>query len=172
MSRFRVLCALREGPFGVAGLNQMLEEILEEAGLMNCQSPWYSHRPIMITRNDYNLKLFNGDNGVILHDGVGGEPRACFTGPDNSLRQFLPIRLPQHETAYAMTVHKSQGSEFDRVLLVLPDRQSPVLTRELLYTGITRARKGVELWFEEQVFRGAISQRVRRTSGLCDSLAS
>jgi exodeoxyribonuclease V alpha subunit len=172
MSRFRVLCALREGPLGVAGLNQMIEEILEEAGLMNCQSPWYSHRPIMITRNDYNLKLFNGDNGVILHDGVGGEPRAFFAGPDNNLRQFLPIRLPRHETAYAMTVHKSQGSEFDRVLLVLPDRQSPVLTRELLYTGITRARKGVELWFEEQVFRAAIAQRVRRTSGLCDSLAS
>jgi exodeoxyribonuclease V alpha subunit len=103
---------------------------------------------------------------------VTGEPRAFFAGPDNSLRQFLPIRLPQHETAYAMTVHKSQGSEFDRVLLVLPDRQSPVLTRELLYTGITRARKGVELWFEDEVFRAAISQRVHRTSGLCDSLAS
>ena len=124
----------------------------------------------MVMRNDYNLKLFNGDNGVILHDGVGGEPRAFFAGPDNSLRQFLPIRLPQHETAYTMTVHKSQGSEFDRVLLVLPDRQSPVLTRELLYTGITRARNGVELWFEDQVFRAVLSQRVRRTSGLSEVL--
>lgn len=172
MSRFRVLCALREGPFGVAGLNQMIEDILEEAGLVNCQSRWYSHRPIMIRRNDYNLKLFNGDNGVILHEGESGEPRAFFAGPDNRLRRFLPIRLPQHEVAYTMTIHKSQGSEFDRVLLVLPDRPSPVLSRELLYTGITRARKSVELWFEEQVFRAAISQRVRRTSGLCDSLAS
>jgi exodeoxyribonuclease V alpha subunit len=171
MSRFRVLCALREGPFGVAGLNQTIEEILEEAGLIRCRSPWYSHRPIMITRNDYNLKVFNGDNGVILSDGGSGEARAFFSGPDNSLRQFLPIRLPEHETAYAMTVHKSQGSEFDRILLILPDRQSPVLTRELLYTGISRARKSVELWFEEQVFRAALSQRVRRTSGLCDALA-
>ena len=172
MHRFRVLCALRAGPFGVAGLNQMIEEILEEAGLINCQSPWYQHRPIMITRNDYNLKLFNGDNGVIFNDGLGGEPRAFFSGPDNNLRQFLPIRLPEHETAYSMTIHKSQGSEFDRILLLLPDRQSPVLTRELLYTAITRARNGVELWFEDQVFRSALSQRVRRTSGLCDSLAS
>ncbi len=87
------------------------------------------------------------------------------------MRKFLPLRLPEHQTAYAMTVHKSQGSEFDRILLVLPDRESPVLSRELLYTGITRARKGVELWFEEKVFCAALSQRVRRTSGLRDALA-
>ncbi|MCX6895966.1 MAG: ATP-binding domain-containing protein [Verrucomicrobia bacterium] len=125
----------------------------------------------MITRNDYNLKLFNGDNGIILADPASGEPVAYFSGPDNGLRQFLPLRLPQHETAYAMTVHKSQGSEFNRVLLVLPDRPSPVLTRELLYTGITRARQGVELWFDDQVFRAALSQSVHRTSGLRDVLA-
>ena len=95
----------------------------------------------MITRNDYNLKLFNGDIGIILPDADSGEPRAFFPGPDNTVRKFLPLRLPEHETAYALTVHKSQGSEFDRVLLVLPDRESPVLSRELLYTGITRARK-------------------------------
>ena len=124
----------------------------------------------MITRNDYNLKLFNGDIGVILPDADSGEPRAFFPGPDNEVRKFLPLRLPEHQTAYALTVHKSQGSEFDRVLLVLPDRESPVLSRELLYTGITRARKGVELWFEEKVFRAALSRRVRRTSGLRDAL--
>ena len=141
LAQFRILCALREGPFGVAGLNQMTEEILDEAGLLRPQGPWYSRRPIMITRNDYNLKLFNGDIGIILPEKESGEPRAFFPGPDNTLRQFLPLRLPEHETAYALTVHKSQGSEFDRVLLVLPDRDSPVLSRELLYTGITRARK-------------------------------
>ena len=170
LARFRILCALREGPFGVAGLNQLTEEILEEAGLIRPRNPWYARRPIMITRNDYNLKLFNGDIGLLLPDGDSGEPRAFFPGPDNTLRKFLPLRLPEHETAYAMTVHKSQGSEFDRVLLILPDRESPVLSRELLYTGITRARASVELWFEEKVFRAALARRVTRTSGLCDVL--
>jgi exodeoxyribonuclease V alpha subunit len=170
LARFRVLCALREGPFGVAGLNQMTEEILDEAGLIRPQDPWYARRPIMITRNDYNLKLFNGDIGLLLPDGDSGEPRAFFLGPNNTLRKFLPLRLPEHETAYAMTVHKSQGSEFDRVLLILPDRESPVLNRELLYTGITRARLSVELWFEEKVFRAALDRRVTRTSGLRDAL--
>ena len=170
LARFRILCALREGPFGVAGLNQVTEEILEEAGLIRPQNPWYARRPIMITRNDYNLKLFNGDIGLLLPDADSGEPRAFFPGPDNALRKFLPLRLPEHETAYAMTVHKSQGSEFDRVLLILPDRESPVLSRELLYTGITRARTRVELWFDEKIFRAALARRVTRTSGLCDAL--
>ncbi|MGD0258684.1 MAG: exodeoxyribonuclease V subunit alpha [Verrucomicrobiota bacterium] len=170
LARFRILCALREGPFGVAGLNQATEEILEEAGLIRPQNLWYARRPIMITRNDYNLKLFNGDIGLLLPDADTGEPRAFFPGPDNTLRKFLPLRLPEHETAYALTVHKSQGSEFDRVLLILPDRESPVLSRELLYTGITRARTSVELWFDEQVFRAALARRVTRTSGLCDAL--
>jgi exodeoxyribonuclease V alpha subunit len=171
LARFRVLCALREGPFGLAGLNQMTEEILEEARLIKTLDPWYAHRPIMVTRNDYNLKLFNGDIGVVLPDAASGEPRAFFPGPENEVRKFLPLRLPEHQTAYALTVHKSQGSEFDRILLVLPDRESPVLSRELLYTGITRARKSVELWFEEEVFRAALSRRLSRTSGLCDALA-
>jgi len=170
LARFRLLCALRAGPFGVAGLNQLTEEILAEAGLIKPQGPWYSRRPIMITRNDYNLKLFNGDIGLILPDGESGEPRAFFAGPDATVRKFLPLRLPEHETAYALTVHKSQGSEFDRVLMVLPDRDSPVLSRELLYTGITRARKNVELWYEENVLCAAIARRVRRTSGLRDAL--
>ncbi len=170
MSRFRVLCALRQGPYGVAGLNGLIEEILEAAGLINCQSPWYSHRPIMVTRNDYQLKLFNGDNGVILIDHATGESRAFFSGPDNSLRQILPLRLPEHETAFAMTVHKSQGSEFDRVLLVLPDRESPVLTRELLYTGITRARKSIELWSDAEIFTAAVRRKISRQSGLQEIL--
>ena len=170
LAGFRILCALREGPFGVTGLNQLTEDILEEAGLIRPQNPWYASRPIMITRNDYNLKLFNGDIGLLLPDSDSGEPRAFFPGSDNTLRKFLPLRLPEHETAYAMTVHKSQGSEFDRVLLILPDRESPILSRELLYTGITRARTSVELWFDEKVFRAALARRVTRTSGLCDAL--
>ncbi|HOX55969.1 MAG TPA: exodeoxyribonuclease V subunit alpha [Candidatus Paceibacterota bacterium] len=170
LAQFRILCALREGPFGVASLNEMTEDIVEEEGLISRQDPWYDCRPIMITRNDYNLKLFNGDIGLILPEGGSGEPRAFFAGPDNTVRKFLPLRLPEHETAYALTVHKSQGSEFDRVLLVLPDRDSPVLSRELLYTGITRARKGVELWYAEAVLCAALARQVRRTSGLRDAL--
>ncbi len=170
LSRFRVLCALRQGPYGVAGLNDLIEKILEAAGLINCQNLWYYHRPIMITRNDYHLKLFNGDNGVIMTDHTTGEVRAFFPGPDNSLRQILPLRLPEHETAFAMTVHKSQGSEFDRVLLVLPDRESPILTRELLYTGITRARKNVELWSDAEIFTAAVRRKISRQSGLRDAL--
>jgi len=170
LNRFRVLCALREGPFGVAGLNQLAAEILEEVGLIRTQSSWYARRPIMITRNDYNLKLFNGDIGVILHDRDSGEPRAFFPGPENTVRKFLPIRLPEHETAYAMTVHKSQGSEFDDVLLVLPDKENPVLTRELIYTGLTRARKSVRLLSNGDVLRAAIQSRVQRISGLREAL--
>lgn len=169
LGRFRVLCALREGSFGVTGLNRVIEEILDEAGLIQRAEIFYARRPVMVTQNDYHLKLFNGDLGVIWHD--AGGPRACFAGADHSLRQFLPLRLPAHETAYAMTVHKSQGSEFDRVLFVLPDKPSPILTRELLYTGITRARKNIELWFDEKVFWAALGQRVQRNSGLRDSLA-
>jgi len=90
--------------------------------------------------------------------------------PDGALRRFLPIRLPVHETAYAMTVHKSQGSEFDETLLLLPDRHTPILTRELIYTGITRARKMIEVWGIESVFLEAISQRIERASGLHDAL--
>lgn len=170
LSRFRVLCAVRQGPIGVEALNRAVEEILSEAGLIAPRERWYTGRPVLVTRNDYNLKLFNGDVGVILPDAVSGEPRAWFLDADNSLRSVPPIRLPQHETVFAMTVHKSQGSEFEEVLFMLPDRESAVLTRELLYTGVTRASRRVELWCDETVFRAAVSRRVVRVSGLRDAL--
>jgi exodeoxyribonuclease V alpha subunit len=125
----------------------------------------------MITQNDYTLNLFNGEVGVILPDpDAGQELRAWFPGENGRWRKFPPPRLPAHETVYALTVHKSQGSEFDRVLLILPDRDAPVLTRELLYTGITRARKGVEIWGREAVFRAAVGRRIQRSSGLRETL--
>jgi exodeoxyribonuclease V alpha subunit len=127
----------------------------------------------MITRNDYNLKLFNGDVGVILPDrGQGNELRAFFRDAGGNIRRLPPVMLPEHETVFAMTVHKSQGSEFTSVLLILPDNDSPVLTRELIYTGITRAKKNVEIWGSEGVFRAAVSRRIMRTSGLYDALYS
>ncbi len=98
------------------------------------------------------------------------ELRAWFAGPEQSIRDFMPIRLPEHETAYAMTVHKSQGSEFERVLLVLPAEDSPVLTRELIYTGLTRASKGVELWSDQAIFATAVRRRISRRSGLREVL--
>ena len=171
LQQFRILCAVRHGPFGVENLNALAEEALADAGLLVPRSGWYRGRPVMITRNDYNLQLFNGDSGIILPDAeAGGELRAFFISAAGKLRRFLPSRLPLHETAFALTVHKSQGSEFDRLLLVLPEKDSPVVTRELLYTAITRARSGVELWCNEEIFRAAVLRRTVRTSGLRDAL--
>lgn len=170
LGRFRVLCALREGPYGVRRLNELAEEIFEEAGLIRRTGPWYLRRPVIVRRNDYTLRLFNGDTGAILPDAEGGAPRAFFLGTEDELRIVLPARLPEHETAFAMTVHKSQGSEFERVLVILPDRDVPLVTRELLYTAITRARVGVEIWADEAVLSAAIARRVSRNSGLRDAL--
>jgi len=148
-----------------------VERGLAEAGLIPAEGRWYAGRPVMIARNDYGLQLFNGDVGVVLpSSGEGGDLRACFPMPDGAMKSIHPMRLPEHETAFAVTVHKSQGSEFDRVLLILPDRPSPIVTRELLYTAMTRARRSVEIWAPEAVLREAIKRRTRRFSGLEEAL--
>jgi exodeoxyribonuclease V alpha subunit len=177
LSSFRVLSALRRGPFGVERLNRNIEGILREAELIPPQvTPRYAGKPILITQNDYQLQLYNGDVGILLPDREAKEnPEqlwAWFIGKENKLRRFAPARLPQHEAAYAMTVHKSQGSEFDRVLFILPDADASVLTRELIYTGLTRARSQVELWWNEAVFARAVTRRAERNSGLRDLLIS
>jgi len=170
-NRFRLLCALRQGPYGVSQVNNMVEKALQGVGLIQPQGPWYRGQPVMVTRNDYQMELFNGDIGIILPDSSSGNVlRAYFPTPDDGLRKVLPARLPAHETVYAMTVHKSQGSEFERLLLLLPDRDSQVLTRELIYTGLTRAREQVEVWGREEVFFKAVSKRIRRQSGFRDAL--
>lgn len=168
--RFRVLCALREGPYGVAGVNSLIETLLRDEGCINRSVKWYPGRSVLINRNDYNLGLFNGDVGILWPDPEAGDLRVFFKGPQGSFKKFHPARLPEHETVFAMTVHKSQGSEFDEVVIILPDKEYPVLTRELLYTGITRARDRVEIWGPEKILRSAISRRVARTSGLRDAL--
>ncbi len=169
--QFRILCALRRGPYGAAALNDLVERILREAHLIGGGGKWYRGRPLLITRNDYNLGLFNGDIGLVLPD-AGPAPDLCahFLSADGTVRKFSPVRLPEHETAFALTVHKSQGSEFEKALLLLPDRDSPVVTRELIYTGITRVRKGIEVWGPQQVFLEGVRRRTRRTSGLRDAL--
>jgi exodeoxyribonuclease V alpha subunit len=125
----------------------------------------------MVTRNDYGLRLFNGDVGIALADpDAGGALRVFFPGPDGSMRTFEPYRLPEHETVFAMTVHKSQGTEFDRVLFILPEGDARVLTRELLYTAVTRARKRADLWAGREALAAALSRRIERASGLRDML--
>lgn len=169
---FRVLCALREGPFGVEWINWLIEEELSRRRWIRPDERWYRGRPVMITRNDYGLRLFNGDIGLIWPDDEhGGAMRALFPSGDGAIRKLLPSRLPDHETVFAMTVHKSQGSEFDRVVLLLPDQSSPVVTRELIYTGLTRARKRVLLCGTRGAFGEAIGKTVERSGGLADRLA-
>jgi exodeoxyribonuclease V alpha subunit len=172
LAQARLLVAVKQGPYGIAGVNALVEQILVEAGLIRANERWYAGRPVMVTRNEYQVGLFNGDVGVILPHPETGELRAWFfdSAKAGALRAVAPARLPEHETVFAMTVHKSQGSEFEKVLFLLPDRLSPVLTRELVYTGITRARRDLEIWFAEPILRAAIQRRALRTSGLRDAL--
>jgi exodeoxyribonuclease V alpha subunit len=173
LDNFRILCGLREGPYGVKAVNIMVERMLRDEHLIKADGQWYQGRPVLITRNDYNLRLFNGDMGIALPDPrAGDELRVFFQDSDGKLRKFHPLRLPEHESMYAVTVHKSQGSEFDEILLILPDRDSPVLTRELVYTAITRARERVEIWGNADVFKDAVARRTVRASGLKDALLS
>ena len=168
--KFRVLCALRTGPYGVESLNRTIEKILREERLVTGTQNTYAGMPILITQNDYQLRLYNGDIGILLPDPTNGSLLAWFIGEDGGIRRVPPARLPEYEPAFVMTVHKSQGSEFDNVLLILPDKESPVLTRELIYTGLTRARSRVEVWFQESVLRAAIARTIQRGSGLRDRL--
>ncbi|MTH45312.1 exodeoxyribonuclease V subunit alpha [Intestinirhabdus alba] len=163
---YQLLCALREGPFGVSGLNERIEQAMQQRRRLQRQphSRWYEGRPVMIARNDSALGLFNGDIGIALDRGQG--LRVWFAMPDGSIKSVQPSRLPEHETTWAMTVHKSQGSEFDHAALVLPTQRSPVVTRELVYTAVTRARRRLSLYADESVLSAAVATRTERRSGL------
>ncbi|MGY3945228.1 exodeoxyribonuclease V subunit alpha [Aeromonas tecta] len=172
---FQILCALRDGPFGVEGLNQRLELALSRAGLIQRDGDWYTGRPVMVVRNDHGVGLYNGDMGLCLPDhsdesGQSGRLKVWFEQPDGSLRALLPSRLPPHETVYAMTIHKSQGSEFAHTVLVLPDSPSPLLTRELVYTGITRAKARLALYGDRALLAQAVRKKTERYSGLAERL--
>ena len=170
---FRVLCAIRGGPNGVTLLNQRIERVLAARNLIDASSDYYAGRPVMVTRNDHGLRLYNGDIGLLLPDPEsGGRLRACFQCSDGVVRKLAPASLPEHETVYAMTVHKSQGSEFDRVSLVLPEEDNPLLSRELVYTGITRARSQFELYAGHEILLAAVQRKLSRTTGLQDLLWS
>lgn len=171
LGRFMILTPLRRGPWGVEGLNATVEGILQRAGLIREGSRWTRGQPLIITSNDYRLGLFNGDLGLILPDpDAGGQLRAFFPSGAGVYRKIAPARLPEHQTAYAMTVHKSQGTEFDRVLLLLPGEEGGHLARELIYTGISRARHSVALWGGRELFAAAVARRTVRESGLSEAL--
>lgn len=169
-NRFQLLCAVREGDFGVAGMNVAIERQLERHRLIDTASLYYAGKPIMISSNDYSLSLFNGDIGLILPDAQTGQLKAWFITPDGEVKAVFPNRLPSHESVYAMTVHKSQGSEFDAVAMILPPASeaggNKVITRELIYTGITRAKKRFALYAEDRVMQQAVSIATDRASGL------
>lgn len=167
---FRVLCSHRSGPSGVEAVNRQIEDALARAGLIRRDRTWYAGRPIMITQNDYSLRLYNGDIGITLPD-PSGELRVYFETEDG-LRHFHPAGLPAHESVYAMTVHKTQGSEFERLLLLLPAEPSRVVDRRLLYTAVTRGKSRVDLWGSEAVLRAAIAAAAPRGSGLAARLSA
>ncbi|ADO47183.1 exodeoxyribonuclease V subunit alpha [[Enterobacter] lignolyticus] len=163
---YQLLCALREGPYGVSGLNTQFEQLLARKRqiAMLRHSPWYEGRPVMIARNDSALGLFNGDIGVALERGSG--LRVWFPMPDGRIKSVQPSRLPEHDTAWAMTVHKSQGSEFAHAALILPAQPTPLVTRELVYTAITRAKTRLSMYADEKLLAQAITVRTERRSGL------
>ncbi|PIQ27963.1 exodeoxyribonuclease V subunit alpha [bacterium (Candidatus Blackallbacteria) CG17_big_fil_post_rev_8_21_14_2_50_48_46] len=165
-----LLCALRRGPTGVEGLNRAMEKALQHSGLLSLNSPWYHLRPVLISENDYLHGLFNGDMGITWNP-EGHSPRIYFFTEGQTLHSFSPAQLGAHETAWALTVHKSQGSEFHEIMLILPPEETPLLSRELLYTGITRARQRVEIWGSEAIFRSAVQHRIERSSGLVVALS-
>ncbi len=162
--RFQILCALRNGPFGTQAVNEILRRQLRMT------EPFAVGMPLMITRNQPERGLFNGDIGLVRRE--NGLLRIVFPNPEHpgKYRSFLPVELPEHEPVFGMTVHKSQGSGFQNVLIVFPDHDSPLLTRELLYTAITRAEEQVTLWADPDLISGALDRLTVRQSGLRDRL--
>ena len=168
--RFKILCAINKGPFGVDAVNGLSESVLAKKRLINPSGRWYRGRPVLIKGNNYSLGLFNGDMGIITGGKDEEDLHAFFPGDSGTARKLSPGVLPEHDTAYAMTVHKSQGSEFENVILVLPEKDYPVLTRELIYTGLTRTTGKIALLGTENVLRNAILRKTERASGLKDAL--
>ncbi len=170
--RFRVLSVLRRGPWGVEGLNRRVRALLHQHRLLPENQTWYTGRPVMILQNHYDLDLYNGDVGIVL-PASSEEPsrlQVVFESVGSDLRRIETSRLPGHEDAFALTVHKSQGSEFDRVLLALPPADHALLSRELIYTGITRARRRLTVWGTAQVWGQALLRRTQHFSGFAERL--
>jgi exodeoxyribonuclease V alpha subunit len=169
---FRLLTPVRNGPYGIRRLNATAADLLLGPGAMGSGAP--HGLPVLVTRNDPQRELFNGDTGIVFLGPEGGVPQAWFEdgGGGGGGARAVPVgALPPHESAYAVTVHKSQGSEHDRVLVLLPDEPGALVTRELLYTALTRARRRVDLWCSREALARAVENRTRRASGLVARLA-
>ena len=165
---FRVLAAHYDGPNSASSTNRAFEAMIRAQRRVATYERWYAGRPVMVTQNDYGMRLFNGDIGVCLR--AGEELRVYFEDAAGKQRSIAPARLPVHEPVYAMTVHKSQGSEFDEALLLLPESVSPVLNRPLIYTAVTRAKCRAEIWGSEEVLSAALGKAPERSSGLRERL--
>lgn len=162
---FQVLCSNRLGVNGIADINHRVEKQLHLSG------HWYSGRPVMMTQNNAPMQLYNGDIGICMPDkDLNNRLMVFFLRPDGSVKKVLPTRLPPHETVFAMTIHKSQGSEFNEVLIALPDKMNPVLTKELIYTAITRAKQRVKIVAQQEIFSQAVKQKIQRYGGLAAKL--
>jgi exodeoxyribonuclease V alpha subunit len=173
LARHRVLCAHRRGAGGVSEWNDLIERWLnDDWPEVATEGTWFAGRPVLVTANDYSLRLFNGDTGVAVADPGDAATRVgvAFDDGGGPPRRVSPSRLADVETVYAMTVHKSQGSEFDEVTLLLPPSASRLLTRELLYTAVTRAKQGLLVVGTEDAIRVAVNRPIARASGLTDRL--
>jgi exodeoxyribonuclease V alpha subunit len=174
MQQFRILCALNDGPFGVSGINDLTEQLLSENELIPRNNTKHYHgKPVIILENHYPLQLFNGDTGILWKDSNDNNRlKAWFKRPDSDELYCLSTgRLPVHDCAYAITIHKSQGSEYEDVLLLLPeDADNRVLSRELLYTGISRAQSRLSVYCKNDVFTTMVKISTDRHSGLFDRL--
>jgi len=166
ISSFSILTAVRDGDRGMRKMNSIAEEVLIKQGIIDRKGSYYHGQPLMISRNSYPLNIFNGDIGIVA-EGCRG---VSFPGEDGEFREIPLVRIPEHETAFSMTVHKSQGSEFDNVFAVFPDKWNRVMTRELLYTAVTRARKKVIISAGEDIIAGMVENPVNRSTGLRDRL--
>jgi exodeoxyribonuclease V alpha subunit len=165
LAGFRVLCAHRRGPYGVQTWTDRIERWLAtEVEGFGAEGQWYVGRPLLVTENDYALRLYNGDTGVVVAT-AQGRVSAAFERR-GEIVEFSPTRLAAVDSVYAMTVHKSQGSQFDTAAVLLPDPTSRLLTRELLYTAVTRARERLILAGTEEAIRLAVARPVARASGL------
>ena len=170
----RVLCAHRTGPFGVRRFNAVVERCLRERNLIRAGDEFYIGRPIIVTRNDRPSGLSNGDTGIVVpgNDGLRQVWFPDLTPPGADRFLVAPARLPEHESFFALTVHRAQGSEYDEVAFIPGAAESRVNTRELLYTALTRARQKVTIHGDPETIRAAVARKTERASGLLDRLAA
>jgi exodeoxyribonuclease V alpha subunit len=166
LRELQILCALRDSAFGASGINALMTRLLAQRFGFDAGDVWFHGRPVIVTRNDYTRDLYNGDVGIALQ-GEEAEGLRVWFDTGGSLRSFSPRTLPTHETAWAITIHRSQGSEYRDVAVVLPpDADSRILSRELLYTAVSRATRSAEIWTSAAALRAAAERQVRRRGGL------